>query len=157
MSDLKLMVGDIVTVDNLEFHPKLKGVPLVVTGYKKCLDIDDRTIWTYCYDLEHINKLPKTLYQDYSQLSRFIQPITLTPDVLERIGFINKSNDWTLDITFEFKVMIYNESYYNGFMAYTRTIHTDWTPVYSMAHFKHLHTLQQLIRLFTGKEIEVKW
>ena len=86
-----------------------------------------------------------------------IKPITLTPDVLERIGFVNKSNDWTLDITFEFKVMIYNESNYNGFMAYTRTIHTDWTPVYSMTHFKHLHTLQQLIRLFTGKEIEVKW
>ena len=69
-----------------------------------------------------------------------IKPITLTPDVLDRIEGIDKL---TSTYRFDKRLFVIRDG-----------IVVDYG---SSLTLPHLHTLQQLIRLFTGKEIEVKW
>lgn len=83
INEKELRIGSIVTVDNPEYHPKLKDIPLIVTG------IQERVIkgeTKYCLSLEHINQKPNTYYETYSQYMRFIRPIPLTEEILLKCG-----------------------------------------------------------------------
>ena len=78
-----IMIGNIVTVDNPQYHPKLKDVPLRVTG------IQERSIQgeiECCVNLGHVNQKPNTYYDTYSQFLKFIHPIPLTEDILLKAG-----------------------------------------------------------------------
>jgi hypothetical protein len=79
----RLVDGNLVMVNNPEYHPKLKGVVLRVT-YNN-LSQDGRR----CIGLEHINQIPNTYYESYSQRDEYIEPIPLTTEWLERFGFKN--------------------------------------------------------------------
>ena len=80
MKKNELRIGNLVTVNNLEYHPKLKGVILRVTSIS--LNSDD-----YSVGLEYINQKPNTYYEEYSQFVRFIEPIQLTEEWLINFGF----------------------------------------------------------------------
>lgn len=95
---------------------------------------------------EKIKVTPDYLVYIENYPDRSPQPIPLTPDILERIGMRYDGTYWDNDdisIPVVRKkdgsdiLMMPNGKYANG--------------------IEHLHTLQQLIRLFTGKEIVVKW
>lgn len=79
-----------------------------------------------------------------------IKPIPLTPDILEKIGAIKVNH-------------IHGYSFYTFINSKVIKLHLDIYENktnyygYNIPHIKYLHTLQQLIRLFTGKEIVVKW
>ena len=85
--DLRVDVS-IVTVDNPQFHPKLKDVPLLVTGISKTRDCEGNM--TFGINLEHINQQPNTYYESYSQFIKYLKPIPLTNEMLEKCGFIFK-------------------------------------------------------------------
>ena len=103
INDLKLLImkanelriGNLVTVNNPEYHPKLKGVILRVTSIS--LNSDD-----YSVGLEHINQKPNTYYEAYSQFVRFIEPIQLTEEWLLKFGankyeFEHKENQYRIE------------------------------------------------------------
>ena len=79
-----------------------------------------------------------------------VQPIPLSPDLMERVEGMKKGYSYNVGIAkecymyFSIGFMIRHNSYYVDFIGGNLEV-------------KYLHQLQQLIRLFTNKEIEVKW
>ena len=76
-----------------------------------------------------------------------IQPIKLTPEIMEMAGF-------------EYDKITYYK--YCFMLSEGNTGFTVWYKHFGEQNrlpyeFEYLHQLQQLIRLFTGEEIEVKW
>mgnify|MGYP001293278449 CR=1 FL=1 len=80
----ELRLNNIVTVDNPEYHPRLKDVPLRVKEVI-CNHIDNEE--EYVISLEHVSMIPNKLYSTYWQFIGFIKPIELTEDVLMKCGF----------------------------------------------------------------------
>ena len=85
-----------------------------------------------------------------------IKPIPLTEEWLLRMGFEKKGSEWILFPCCEIQIIVFNEGNYNGVMFYTRTIHTDYTPIYSANHINYIHQLQNLYYALTNQELEIK-
>ena len=83
----------------------------------------------------------------------FSQPIPLTEEWLLKFGFHKKDAEWYLHPCFELKIIVFNKGEFNGVMFYTRTIHTDFTPIYSTTHMNYVHQLQNLYFALTGEEL----
>jgi hypothetical protein len=81
-------------------------------------------------------------------------PIPITDEWLNRFGFKKEKNEWKLFPCFEIQIIIYNEGKYNGIMFYTRTIHTDFVPIYLPTKMNYVHELQNLYFALTGNELE---
>ena len=79
------------------------------------------------------------------------QPIPLTPEILERIEGCEKC--FRIDIG-EYKEC-YEVDFALGLMIRHNSYYIDW--IGGNTEVKYLHTLQQFIRLFTNKEIEIEW
>jgi hypothetical protein len=92
-----------------------------------------------------------------------IQPIPLTPDVLEKINSIYKNENGGTRYGFL-------DGYYNidsdtclvaifedDGLLHIYTYEYSHEQFQLVCNFQYFHQLQQLIRLFTGKEIVVKW
>jgi len=87
----ELRIGNLVTVNNPEYYPKLKGVILRVTSISPNRD-------DYSIGLEHINQKPNTYYQSYSQFIKFIEPIAISEKLIVEFGFENNELElgrWT--------------------------------------------------------------
>jgi hypothetical protein len=82
------------------------------------------------------------------------EPIPITEEWLLKFGFKKAYNEWILHPCFEVKIIIYNESVYNGVMFYTRTIHADYAPIYCNNHINYIHQLQNLYHALTGEELK---
>ena len=123
MSNLNLMVGDWVKRNEIDFPFKVKEI------------LKDKIVTTtlvYGVNVEILNE--------------HIQPIPLTPELLEKIEGI---------IVYEFDNGQFNQYCLDERSFVIRDgVIVDYG---SSLTLLHLHTLQQLIRLFTNKEIEVKW
>lgn len=139
----ELRIGNIVTVDNPEYHPSLKGIPLRVTGAQE-RSISGKT--EYSVNLEHINQDPNTYYDTYSQFDQFVSPIPLTEEVLLRCGFEFKDNAYfspAFNIGERIRIVGGNDNFH-----FIMNIHKS-------IKIKSLHQLQSLIFLVTeGKELE---
>jgi len=81
------------------------------------------------------------------------EPIPLTEEWLLKFGFHKKDAEWYLHPCFELKIIVFNKGEFNGVMFYTRTIHTDFTPIYCTKHINHVHQLQNLYFALTGEEL----
>lgn len=92
------------------------------------------------------------------------QPISLTPEILEKCGFIRRGNE---DLIFKHE----NEHFYIGINSHPddyvlQTINQDPVAVIKGIHFntfnnvgkpfKYLHQLQNLYFALTGTELEIK-
>ena len=92
-----------------------------------------------------------------------IQPIPLTPDVMEKIENISKNEN--RGTRYGFLDGYYNIDRDTDLVAIFEDDGLLYIYTYEYSHeqfqlvctFQYLHQLQQLIRLLTGKEIEVKW
>lgn len=127
----ELRIGNLVTVNNPEYHPKLKGVILRVTSISP--NSDD-----YSVGLEHINQKPNTYYETYSQFIRFIEPIQLTEEWLVKFGFDKAVNGWwSSDEIF---------SYRDGYFGFGVDRHTK---------IQYVHELQNLYFALTGEELTI--
>jgi hypothetical protein len=86
-----------------------------------------------------------------------IQPVPLTPELMEKIeGWKCEGNyDYWLHYKNEqgFIISMWLKDYQVG--GFEKKGH--WYYGETFHDFRYLHQLQQLIRLFTNKEIEVKW
>ena len=85
----ELRLNNIVTVDNPEYHPRLKDVPLRVKGMEETI-FDGKK--DFSIRLEDRNR------ETYAQLIRFIKPIELTLGILDKCKFDNCSRHYNYDI-----------------------------------------------------------
>lgn len=145
MNNLNLMIGDWVSYNN-EFI-KVNGI-----------------IRNYPFDF-----FPKADVivkdDDFSCFINIdvIQPIPLTPDLMDRIPSITLNEN--RGTRYSFLDGYYNLDIDNGIVCKFDDDGTLDIYTYEYYHerfqlicsIKYLHQLQQLIRLLTGKEIEVKW
>jgi len=83
-------------------------------------------------------------------------PIPLTEEWLLKFGFVKNNDEWILDPSFNVRIIIYNTDNYNGVMFYTRTIHTDFTPIYCNKIINNVQQLQNLYFALTGEELTIK-
>lgn len=85
------------------------------------------------------------------------QPIELTPEILEMVEGWECVSDTTYWLNYAnkegFRISMWlRDEQVAGFEKIYHWYYGD-----SFFEFKYLHTLQQLIRLFTGKEIDIEW
>lgn len=97
--------------------------------------------WVLRNDVEFKVSPTTLLTLDVNPAFANIKPIKLTPEIMERIEGVVKVGTGGYYITDD--IVLWERD--NGFFYDERCTIT------------YLHQLQQLIRLFTGKEIEVKW
>lgn len=118
--------------------------PLVVIGI-------GLTMATVCSAEKPFHSLTKDYYQEVrlSDLSE----IPLTEEWLIKFGFKKEDSEWKLFPCFEIQIIVFNEDSYNGVMFYTRTIHVDYTPIYSGRHITYVHQLQNLYFSLVGDEL----
>ena len=84
MNPIELRIGNIVSIENETYWPKIKNIPMVVTGMHQV--VQDSTA-IYSIDLEHLERKKNTYYESYSQFQKFVKPILLTEKWLLRFGF----------------------------------------------------------------------
>ena len=143
-----LRIGNLVTIDNEEFHPTMKDIPLQVTQILERESLE-RGIWTHAVSLEYPNKLKNVYYQNFGQYLEFIKPIPLTEEWLIKFGFEPelKNKD---SINGEFIVywkypFVFNTNH--GWWLYSKQLKIQ--PEY-------VHQLQNLYFALTGEELTIK-
>lgn len=83
MKPNELRIGNLVTVNNPEFWPKLKGVVLEVMGISRCKSLEGYENTDYAVQLIDRNNYNQT----YSQFICFIEPIKCDEGILTDLGF----------------------------------------------------------------------
>lgn len=142
-----LRIGNLVTVNNEKYHPSLKGIPLEVTGISEASE--DR----WAISLKHINQKRNTFYQTYSQFIKYLDPIQLTPEILEAAGLKYREHldDHYIRISeFNDRSDILILSKYNTLVCASNS-----QPVF-FKHVTSLHQLQNLYHSLTGEEFKIK-
>ena len=140
----ELRIGNYVTVDNIEFHPKLKDVVLKVTGISETRN-------DYSISLEHINQIQNTYYETYSQFSFFIKPIPLTEEWLLKFGWGQSDEHELCDNSND--VLFYYDYHFERFWIELDDSFTTNSICYNM-NIKYVHQLQNLYFALTGKELQ---
>lgn len=152
-----IMIGNIVTVDNLQFHPQLKDVPMVVKG----ISSNEKG---YGVKLERV--IPDDdIFADYSQLLKFIRPIPLTEDILLKAGGYKLPHMTVTDsVLFDIgrdRILSIGCIEDCNQMAWLQHIEgkkvTDLVCIHNYDYdgWLYLHTFQNLFKSLTGKELEV--
>ena len=128
MSNLKLMIGDWV----------------MCKGFTRMFQANE----IFKNGIRLVDKFGRIVIAPYSN----IQPIPLTPEILEKVEGCEKC--FRIDNFGEYKEC-YEVVFALGLMIRHNSYYIDW--IGGNTEVKYLHTLQQFIRLFTKKEIEIKW
>jgi hypothetical protein len=95
-------------------------------------------------------------FWDMKNNPQLYTPFPLNEGWLLKFGFEKEGSEWKLFPCAEVQIIVFNEKGYNGVMFYTRTIHTDYTPIYCESHINYAHQLQNLYFSITGKELKIK-
>ena len=139
MSNLNLMIGDFIKGKGNEATFKVREI--FVEGISTTMKYMDKYVF-----IDNDN----------------IQPIPLSPEVMEKIENISKNEN--RGTRYGFLDGYYNIDRDTDLVAIFEDDGLLYIYTYEYSHeqfqlvctFQYLHQLQQLIRLFTGKEIEVK-
>lgn len=153
----ELRIGNLVTINNEHYHPKLKGLSLVVIGIKEAINT------FYSIDVRD-----EESELSYSQYSKYIQPIEITDEWLLYFGFrkfkkefnIN-GYEYTLQVTDDYGEEEINRdgTWFNAIGS--RTWKNDKTLVvsplcrgnYVSNNIQFVHQLQNLYYSLTGEEL----
>lgn len=142
----ELRIGNLVTINNPEFHPQLKGIILEVTSIHES---SNREGYEYGIGLKHINQKPNTYYETYSQFLRFVEGIPLTEKIIvdakfPRIEWIEKSYRGK-----------YAKFHIDGMLYYFFTDKGIIEKHGSNQEYETLHEFQNLIHSLTGEELKL--
>lgn len=169
MEAKELRIGNIVTINNPESWKDLKYIPMRVIGINQCLGINDMP--TYCVSMMVLDnlKINKYTFQIFSQFIEFIEPITLTEEILLKCkGFYEEEKKESKEHSNYFSIGIYDYKYCFSY-AYFRE---DWSVYieYTDSPFecddnkkyiittgiKYVHQLQNLYYALTNEELEIQ-
>jgi hypothetical protein len=150
MEATELRIGNLVTVDNEKCHTHLKGVTMAVVGISPRPDNNHKP--THAIGLEYINQEPNKYYESYSQFLRFIKPIPLTEEWLEKSEFV-------FDLNYrEYDKGVHNEIFSGSICVKCRHGNSKYKWELCIGHvdiryFNYVHELQNLIFTLTGEEL----
>jgi hypothetical protein len=109
--------------------------------------------WVYALSPVTIKDEPKQIEIDSFPFAQFYKPILLTPEILEKCGFVKQpSSDNVVDLYF------YGTNPINGdFLITLNWVRERQFPFYQNRTFelKSLHQLQNLYFALTGDELEI--
>ena len=142
MEAKELRIGNFVTIDNEEFHPEIKNVPLEVTQILQCESLI-RGIWTHSVSLEFINKKKNVYYEDFGQFIKYIEPIPLTEEWLLKFGFENCGYYYNKN---DIRIYFVHEREFEGFVF-------EYGMAESFCKIRFVHNLQNLYFALTGEEL----
>lgn len=135
MKPEELRIGNYVTINNKKAYSGLKGIPFKVVGIQK---------------LERYSiQLSNNEYYDYNQFIEFIQPITLTEELLLKCGFEKILGGIGWDKFIKDGVEL----------SFAPLVGGGYIPVYRFNNdyikIRFLHQLQNLFYTLTQKELEI--
>ncbi|NDW19459.1 hypothetical protein D0T53_11140 [Dysgonomonas sp. 216] len=148
MKNNELRIGNLVTVDNPKYHPKLKNIPLKIVGMSQRRGLENEI--TYVVDLVSLNELENIVIPLYSQFIKFIKPITLTEDIILNSGFVKDDNIYK------------NENMPHYYIEYLFSIYAlryrywhNASESYMIKQLQYLHQFQNIFFDLTEKELDV--
>lgn len=135
MKPEELRIGNYVTINNHNCYSGLKGIPFKVVGIQK---------------LERYSiQLSNNEYYDYNQFIEFIQPITLTEELLLKCGFEKILGGIGWDKFIKDGVEL----------SFAPLVGGGYIPVYRFNNdyikIRFIHQLQNLFYTLTQKELEI--
>lgn len=136
-------IGNIVTINNPEYHPAMKGVALIITGIVERFVSGENN--TYSISLKNNDG------DTFSQFIKFIEPIELTEEWLKKCGFKKNGNYYWISLAnlkAELHVEIFGE--YLVFIIKSDFCDLILDPI------KPVHQLQNLYFALTNKELTIK-
>jgi len=148
----ELRIGNLITIDNSVYWPKLRDLPLIVTHIGQTMNIKGES--SHSVGCEHINQKPNTYYETYSQFIENIKPIPLTEEWLLRFGF--EKDDSGVDI--------FDQDYCEWYQKEFPTIgilcqSSDKSYIFDensdTLRLKYVHELQNLNFALTGEELTI--
>lgn len=152
MDAKNLRLGNFVSIENPEFLPEMKGVPLAVSG----INMTGGNKWSI--QLEHIKKIANYYYESYSQFENYVQPIPISEKILAELGFEQTEKFggngflYSNFILFKVKNNARSEDWFyecefapSGF-AFSERSHI-------MSNIRHLHEIQNLYFSLTKMEL----
>jgi hypothetical protein len=95
----ELRIGNIVTIDNALFWPKLKNQPMIIVSITNCKEQPS-------LGLMSIDPKMNYFIPSYSQFLHFIKPVKITTEWLQKLNFIKDPET------------NYRWVCFNGFLAY---------------------------------------
>jgi hypothetical protein len=137
----ELRIGNLVTINNNGSWPEMKDVPVFVTGVSECQSLNDEDGTFYSVNVSKVDIVKST----YSQFIKFIEPIPLTEEWLERFGFKVFPWGWVKKSNKDFGVRLRLTSF-----SYEVSGNNAVLLVYA-------HQLQNLFYALTGEELELKY
>jgi len=145
MIDAKeLMIGNLVTVDNPKYHPKLKDVVLMVTAIKPAWNIITKKE-DYSISLVYPNQEPNTYYDSYSQFIKYIKPIKLDEELYLKMGFVWKNGMLRKG---NIRVLEIQEPFGGGYEVFADNMHLN--------HIKKCHQLQNFYLTSTNEKLKIE-
>lgn len=140
----ELRIGNLVTIDNPKHHPSIKGKPLIVLAID---EIDEPKCSLICTDPKENLIIPA-----YSQFLKFIQPIPLTAEWLEKFGFRTSRPKLLFLPIPKHKMEIHYEMQPYGNVV---TLQSDFGMLIPN-DIEHVHQLQNLFFALTGEELTIR-
>lgn len=135
MKAQELRIGNLVFIEN-DLLPETKGKIYKVYGVSEKYNFDFPES-TGTVSLNQIGTI-----RNYSQFDEFIKPISLTKELLLRLGFdVNNSPEW-IDQLKKYEIIC-------GTTSYLRGAENSVYPI------KYVHQLQNLYFDLTGEEITI--
>lgn len=140
MKASELRIGNYVTIDNSDGWPKMKGIPLIVTGIRLAND--------KVFPTSTGNVSLQGGKKEFSQFDEFIQPIPLTEEWLLMFGF-------ELQVRGTIKDYLKFNSYGVSEVLLSSINGTEWTTYGVRYKIKYVHQFQNLYYALTGEELIV--
>ena len=147
MQSNELRLGNLVTIDNEKYWAKLKNMPLKVIAITQMPQLDGSTNGV---SLEHINQIPNTFYETYSQFIHFIKPIQINEAWLKSFGFQETYNS-------QFRLKFDHSVNFIGF-DFSKNEDKSMEGFRYYGHYmkiKYVHELQNLVYALTGEELSL--
>lgn len=142
-------LGNLVEVDNPDYHPKLKDIPLIIEGIQ-ARDSKEAQGRSHCFNLAQINQKNNNYYQTYSQFIKYIKPIPLTKEWLIKFGF----NKYYLEADSKCE----NDAYWCRCdkITFPSISNKTWKVQHTDIKCTYIHQLQNLYFALTNKELVFK-
>lgn len=156
MNAQHLRIGNIVTINNSESWPKLKGISMKVTGLKE-VDVRGFPNSKHGIDLLEIDTpYPKA----YSQFDEFVEEVILTEEWLIKFGFTKNVMSYEINVSpnpKSYKLLSLSGDYLylkEGFSKTNCDICVIWNRDYKKQFY--VHELQNVYYDISGNELSVK-
>ena len=145
----ELRIGNLVKVNNQEYHPELDNEILVVVGINQTDNLE-RTGRTHSVSMNHLDNKKNYVIPAVSQLEMYVQGIELNDKNIQELGYTltdtnSAGNVWNIVKIGEFINEDFQIIYFNRTKEYKRR----------NLRIKYVHELQNLFFAVTGQELTI--